>query len=220
MRRLLGLLLLLLVLFPSPTLAQDPPPRIGPFVVDLHASLPRFPNDVLQLAESRGFDTTAVLPGRGFGLQVGAHFYVLRVKVISFGLGAEFATVQASQKPVTSSTGSTGSTVPATEEHFSTFAPELSFNFGNGHGWSYLSGGLGTSTWALVATGQPKGPADEERLQTLNYGAGARWFAKSHLAFSLDLRVYVISPGTPFIAGKLGSPRMSLFVIGAGISVK
>jgi outer membrane protein with beta-barrel domain len=213
MRRVIGLLLALVALFSSSAFAQEPPPRIGPFVVDLHASVPRFPNEDAQLAASRGL-SLAQLPGSGLGVQVGAHVYFLRIKVITFGVGAEFAAGRASQTPEPTST------LAATEEQFRTFAPQLSFNFGNGHGWSYLSGGLGRSTWAIVPEGRPKGPADTESLKTLNYGGGARWFAKSHLAFSLDVRIYVISPGTPYFAGALGGPRTNLFVIGAGISVK
>jgi hypothetical protein len=213
MRRVIGLLLALVALFSSSAFAQEPPPRIGPFVVDLHASVPRFPNEDAQLSASRGL-SLAQLPGSGLGVQVGAHLYFLRIKVITFGVGAEFAAGRARQTPEPTST------LAATEEQFRTFAPQLSFNFGNGHGWSYLSGGLGRSTWAIVPEGRPNGPADTELLKTLNYGGGARWFAKSHLAFSLDVRIYVISPGTPYFAGALGGPRTNLLVIAAGISVK
>jgi hypothetical protein len=213
MRLTVVVVLVLAVFRSSSARAQDPPPRIGPFVVDLHASVPRFPGDDSQLALSRGL-SPAQLPGSGLGIQAGAHVYLLRVKAITFGLGAEFATGRASQMPDASSG------LAPTEERFTTFSPQLSLNFGNGHGWSYLSGGLGTSTWAIVAEGQPKGPADLERLKTLNYGGGARWFAKSHLAFSLDVRIYVLSPGTPYFPPALGSPRTNLLVIGAGISVK
>jgi hypothetical protein len=213
MRRLIGPVLALLVLSSSPALAQEPPPPIGPFVIDLHATVPRFPGDDPQLAASHGL-STAQLPGRGLGLQVGAHLYFLHVKAITFGVGAEIATGSSSQTPDSTST------LAPSEEHFSTISPQLSFNFGNGHGWSYLSGGLGRSTWAILPTGIEKGPADLEPLKTLNYGGGARWFAKPHLAFSLDVRIYVISPGTPYFPPALGSPRTNLLIIGAGISVK
>ena len=43
---------------------------------------------------------------------------------------------------------------------------------------------------------------------------------KTHLAFSFDVRLYAINPGTPFVLGALGSPRTTLLVIGAGISIK
>jgi hypothetical protein len=206
-----------LVLAATIARAQGPPPRIGPLVIDLHATVPRFPSDDPQLAQSRGMPL-AELPGSGLGIQVGAHVYLLRVKAITFGVGAEFAAGRARQTPDTSASPST--TLRPVEERFSTIAPQLSFNFGNGHGWSYLSGGLGTSNWAVVPEGQEGFPADSEKLKTLNYGGGARWFAKSHLAFSLDVRIYVISPGTPFISGAPGSPRTNLLVIGAGISIK
>ena len=35
-------------------------------------------------------------------------------------------------------------------------------------------------------------PVDEDPIGTINYGGGARWFAKKHMAFSLDVRFYEI----------------------------
>jgi hypothetical protein len=83
-----------------------------------------------------------------------------------------------------------------------------------------VSGGIGVSNWALVPQGQEGFPADSESLKTINYGGGARWFIKPHLAFSFDVRFYAINPGTPYLAGTLGSPRTTLMIIGAGISLK
>jgi len=198
--------------------AQEPPPRIGPFVFDLHMTVPRFPSDDPQLLQSRGLSTGQQLPGTGLGGQAGAHLYFLHVKAITFGIGAEVAAGRSRETPLTSAP-------KPTTETFATFSPQLSFNFGTGHGWSYLSGGLGTSVWALVPDGSEKGPPDVERLKTLNYGGGARWFVKPHLAFSLDVRIYVMSPGTPYTPPDVttqrpGGPRTNLLVIGAGISVK
>ncbi|HJZ71980.1 MAG TPA: outer membrane beta-barrel protein [Vicinamibacterales bacterium] len=213
MRRLFAALCGFLLLSSASASAQEPPPRIGPFVLDVHATVPRFPSDNAQLAASRGL-SPAQLPGTGLGIQIGAHVYVLRLKAITFGLGAEVATGRATKTPDPSSG------LAPTEERFSTFAPELSFNFGNGHGWSYLSGGVGAANWSIVPEGHEKGPADLERLKTFNYGGGARWFVRPHLAFSLDVRIYVISPGTPYFQGALGGPHTNLLIIGAGISVK
>jgi len=196
-----------------PVLAQDPPPKIGPYVVDLHATIPRFPQDQ-QLAQSRGM-SLAELPGSGLGVQVGVHVYPLRWRAITFGIGGEFATGRAKQTP----TAAQVSLRPSTER-FTTLAPQLSFNFGTGNGWSYISGGLAQSTWAVVPKGQEGFAADAEKLKTINYGGGARWFMKRHLAFSFDVRFYAINPGTPFFAGALGSPRTTLLVIGAGASVR
>jgi hypothetical protein len=98
-------------------------------------------------------------------------------------------------------------------------SPQLSFNFGSGHGWSYLSAGLGRSQWSLHPTSESAGAADAEVLPTFNYGGGARWFIKEHLAFSFDVRVYQVQPGSPFGANP-GSPLAQVLTIGAGVSVR
>jgi hypothetical protein len=204
---------LIALLAASRALAQDPPPKIGPFVVDLHVTVPRFPQDQ-QLAQSRDM-TLAELPGNGLGMLVGVHVYPLRWRAVTFGLGGEFATGRARQTPTAAQT-----TIRPATERLTTITPQLSFNFGTGNGWSYISGGLGRSTWAVTPQGQEGFAADSERLKTISYGGGARWFMKTHLAFSFDARFYAINPGTPFVAGALGSPRTTLIVIGAGVSVR
>jgi len=204
---------LIAMLAANRALAQDPPPKIGPFVVDLHATVPRFPQDP-QLADSRDM-MLAELPGSGLGVLVGVHVYPLRWRAVTFGLGGEFATGRARQTP----TAAQATLRPATER-LTTITPQLSFNFGTGNGWSYISGGLGRSTWAVTPQGQEGFAADSEQLKTISYGGGARWFMKTHLAFSFDARFYAINPGTPFVAGVLGSPRTTLIVIGAGVSVR
>ena len=67
--------------------------------------------------------------------------------------------------------------------------------------------------------GQEGFAPDSDRLRTFNYGGGARWFMKSHLAFSFDVRLYSINPGAPYF-GFLGTPRTLLMIIGAGVSLK
>jgi len=218
-RDILGLALVALLSTAAPARAQDPPPRIGPFALDLHATVPQFPNENAQLADSRAMDI-AELPGHGLGVQASAHVYLLKVKVVTFGIGGEFAASRARKTPEAGAVSTSGRVLRPSEERFSTFSPQLSLNFGNGHGWSYLSGGIGISNWAVVPEGQEGFGADSESLRTINYGGGARWFAKSHLAFSFDVRFYAINPGSPFIANQLGSPRTTLMIIGAGISLK
>jgi hypothetical protein len=142
------------------------------------------------------------------------HFYPLRWRAMTFGIGGEFTAGRSRQTPAAGV-----EFVRPAEERFVSIAPQLSFNFGTGNGWSYISGGLGQSTWSIVPEGQEAFPPDSERLKTINYGGGARWFMKSHLAFSFDVRFYAINPGTPYF-GFPGSPRTTLMVIGAGISVK
>ena len=115
--------------------------------------------------------------------------------------------------------GSAKETTTRKLERFQSLGSQLSFNFGSGTGWSYISGGIGTSTWSLQPTGTAETPQDTERLKTINYGGGARWFAQPHLAFSFDVRFYAVNPGSPSL-GLPGSPRATLLIIGAGVSVK
>ena len=70
-------------------------------------------------------------------------------------------------------------------------------------------------------------PPNSDPLKTINYGGGARWFIKPHVAFSFDVRFYAINPGTAgtaLIQGVLtpfdGTPRTALLIIGAGLSLK
>jgi hypothetical protein len=193
--------------------AQDPPPPLPRVVVDLHGLVPVFPNDATQLAASRALTVTE-LPGAGFGVRAGAHVYFLKYRGVTFGAGGEVLRGTSSSTPVDPTSG-----LVAADERLTSVGSQLSFNFGTGHGWSYVSGGIGRSRWSLHPAGAAETSADSESLPTVNYGGGARWFAKAHLAFSLDGRIYEIQPGTA-IGARPGSPRTRLFVFGAGISLK
>ena len=207
-----------LVSFARPALAQDPPPRIPWVVVDVHASVPKFSSDDADLAASRGL-SVAELPGTGIGGQIGLHVYPLHTKVVTFGLGGEIAIGRSQNTPPPGVKQPDGVTpLRPAEERFMSLSPQISLNFGNGSGWSYLSAGLGQSTLYLAPEGTTNYERNEDKLKTLNYGGGARWFIKPRLAFSFDVRVYAINPGFADIYP--ATPRMTLLVIGAGISVK
>jgi hypothetical protein len=198
---------------PYPSRAQDPPPPIGPFVVDVHGNVPMFGAESA-LAPSRGLSANE-LPGTGLGLDVAAHLYPVRWRAVTFGVGGRLFAGRARSGP---SEGGLPAQRGVTER-FLAGAPELSFNFGTGNGWSYISGGLGLATWSIIADGSEPAPADLERLRIVHYGAGARWFAKTHLAFAVDVRFYQNQPG----ASQLDlppTPRSSHMVLGAGISLK
>jgi hypothetical protein len=216
MRALVASLVVFLMFAARPARAQEPPPRIPFFVIDLHGTVPKFPSDDQALADSRGM-ALAELPGSGLGVQVGVHLYPLRWHAVTFGLGGELTAGRARQTPAAPAAG--GALLRPSEERFVSIAPQISFNFGTGHGWSYISGGMGQAIWSIVPEGQDGFAPDSERLKTINYGGGARWFMKSHLAFSFDVRFYAINPGTTYF-GFPGSPRTTLTVIGAGVSVK
>lgn len=195
--------------------AQEPPPRLPIVVVDLHGVVPNFSDDP-RLAASRGL-SQAQLPGLGIGGAVGAHVYPLRWRAVTFGIGGQLTVARAHRSPASSGQPPLA---PVTER-FTSIAPEVSFNFGTGDGWSYLSGGLSTSTWSIVPDGAASVPGDDEALKTINYGGGARWFAKAHLAFSFDVRFYAINPGTSNGSPSgTGSPRTTLVILGAGVSLK
>jgi hypothetical protein len=204
-----------------PASAQEPPPPIPHFVVDLHGVFPGFPVEQA-LADSRGLGPSGLseLPGRAFGGDIAVHVYPFRWRAITFGIGARAMGARATKEP----DPIPGSTLVAVTEKFSYIGPELSFNFGTGSGWSYLSAGINASHWSVIpklpdGTDAPPQPPDEERLKTITYGGGARWFARPHVAFSFDVRFYAINPSSPY--GPLPvSPRTTLLVIGAGISIK
>ena len=198
-------------LITSPASAQDPPPPIGRFAVDIRGSFPGFPGGAA-LAESRGM-AESELPGRGPGVEIGAHVYPLHWKAMTIGLGGQLLLARAASNAVASA-GVRGATAT-----LASFSPQLSFNFGNGDGWSYVSGGIGATTWSLVPDGAMPLAIDETRLQTVNYGGGARWFAKPHVAFTFDVRFYDITSGVAG-AGYRAHPRTRLIVMGGGVSFK
>lgn len=189
---------------------QEPPP-IPHFVVDLHGTVGSFPDDP-NLALSRGLDQLE-LPGRGLGGDLAVHAYPFKYRAITFGIGGRVTTLRAHR------TQEASSLLRPVTERFTYLGPQLSFNFGTGTGWSYISGGIAASTWSVVPDGSMAQPPDEERLRTIDYGGGARWFAKPHLAFSLDVRLYAINPSSP-APGLSSGLRTTLFVVGVGVSLK
>src|SRR5262249_6665190 len=153
-------------------------------VVDLHANIAQFPSDSQVLADSRGLNV-AELPGPGFGGDIGVHVYPLRWRAVTFGIGGQVTVARSRQKP------DEGTGLRAVTARFTSVAPQVSFNFGSGTGWSYVSGGIAGSKWSIVPDGFSSPlAADNDTLKTINYGGGARWFIKRHLAFSFDIRFY------------------------------
>ena len=182
-----GLLALIALGFGGTSAVAQSAEPIGWFVADLRASVVPFGQDPA-LAASRGFDPT-VTPGIGLGLDAGAHVYFYRWRVITFGVGATLHTSVADRPAKEDDLDPTG---PTLRKRFTAVAPQLSFNFGGRNGWSYISGGVGPSRLLLFSLDGAE--PDQRRSNAVNYGGGARWFVRDHLAFSLDLRFYSISP--------------------------
>ncbi|MCC7415675.1 MAG: hypothetical protein IT176_00930 [Acidobacteria bacterium] len=195
--------------------AQEPPPRLPPFVIDLHGTFARLPAADAELRASRSLNP-GELPSRALGGDAALQVFPVRYRGVTFGIGGHV--VYSRGRQAAPAERQSPFLRPVTER-FVTGGAQLSFNFGTGDGWSYLSGGIGTSVWQIVPDGGEALPADEERLETFNYGGGARWFIKRHLAFSVDVRFHAIDAGTP-TPERFGSPRTTLMVVGAGVSLK
>jgi len=198
--------------FAPRAIAQDePPPRIGLFVVDVRGTVPLFKTDAA-IATSRDLMATE-LPHVGLGADAGLHVYPIKLKGITFGVGGQFTVARSHATPPAALA------LKSVTERFVALSGQLSLNFGAGDGWSYLSAGVGPSWWSIVPDGAAEKLADKDRLRTVNFGGGARWFAKPHLAFTFDVRFHQIDPGFPH-GGLPGTPRTKFIIVGAGVSVK
>jgi len=175
--------------------AQEPEP-IGRFVLDLRGA------------------RASYLTSSGFGFDVGVHVYPVRWKTVTLGIGTGF---MASRGSGAASAEAAAALAPEVETHFRALAPQISFNFGQRKGYSYISGGIAQSSYYTTAGGAPVANGPDVRIKTINYGAGARWFWNDHLAFCLDFRLYAINP-TPAVGELEGTPRMTRLVISSGVS--
>jgi hypothetical protein len=207
-------------------LAAAAPP--GPYTVDIRGAISGLPADA-------GFYPSAPtgtnVPGRGPGLDVGAHFYPWQLGIARLGMGVALLRARGSASAAVASagTGTSAATTPDADMTLTALTPQLSFNFGTSAGWSYLSAGVGrariasaTSAFGTATSEDGVTAADEVNSgfrNSVNIGAGARWFAKPRLGVSFDLRVLVISAGR---AGAIrpATPRATVTVGSVGISVR
>src|SRR6266545_5503823 len=138
----------------STAIAQDVPAEklpIARYVVDARADLPKFKQDAA-IATAIG---TGVLnlPTRGFGVVAGAHWYPVRVGIMTLGVGGEWV---AARRSHTLNTGTKAAPVNVTANaRFSTVAPQISFNFGSRNGYSYISGGIGKANFTVERNDKP-----------------------------------------------------------------
>jgi hypothetical protein len=216
--RLIGLsVLAALVGSPRMVAAQDVPPEnlpIGRYVADARIDLPKFKQDP-SIASGIGV-TTLNLPTRAFGFVVGAHWYPARLGIVTFGIGGE---IVSARRGHTLNTGTETTPVNVTvNSRFSAISPQISFNVGSRDGWSYISGGIGSSTFTAERMDKPL-PDQTSRSKTINYGGGARWFAKKHLAVSMDLRFYAVNPQEP-TSTRPAYPRMTIMAFSVGAAVR
>ena len=207
----------------SPALAQTKE-RIGLFVADARGASVGLPAAV---GWTPAVPTGTDVPSRGFGIDLGAHVYVLRMRWASIGLGAAWVTAESTTTPPETSTtpGSTATdlTIPEVTTRFTTLAPQVSLNFGHSLGWSYVSAGLGGSkveSEATLATGTTTfSPVKTGWVKSLNWGGGARWFVNDHVGIGFDLRWHKLNP-LPATTTNVGGPRVTMLVAGAGVVLK
>jgi hypothetical protein len=214
-----GLLVCLAIAAPAAAQQQQKEP-MGRFAADLRGIFARHKAEP-SVATELGV-TPGNLPARSVGLAAGAHVYPWRGNKIVLGFGGEFVmgrgsraldVLDANGKPTAPPTKG-----PTVRRHFTSIAPEISFNFGHRNGWSYISGGMfGRSK---LYTDRADAPAtNAPQRKTLTYGGGARWFTSEHLAFSVDFHWYSVAE-QPAAAGLVLQPRTTLLVLSGGIAIK
>ena len=190
---------------------------ISRYVVDARGSLARFKQDSA-VSQGLGVDAST-LPTRGLGITAGAHVYPLRFRRITFGVGVEYARAGDSKTTTITNTETGEETEgPTITTRFTSFAPQLSLNFGRDEGWSYLSAGIGRARITSENEAQPVTDT-ADRTQVINYGGGARWFNSPRMAFTFDIRWYAISPrdATTTVPAY---PRAKFMVLSAGVAFR
>ena len=206
------------------------PSSPGPYVIDIRAAMSGIPSSSRFHPE---LPSTTLVPKRGFGLDAGAHVYPARLGPARVGFGVNVIRVRgtaataaaSSSTTTTATTTSTGALSAADPISVATtttvVAPQVSFNFGTRDGWSYLGGGYGVARVHSAASGTVAGPLkgsatvvrDDGRAAAVNYGGGARWFVRDHVAVGFDLRFErIAADGT--------RPSAKFFVASVGVSVR
>lgn len=186
---------------------------IGRFAADVRITWARFKEDP-GIAAALGV-SAANLPTRGLGLVMGAHWYPLRLRGVTVGVGGELLSARDTRtlQPTTED----GEEGPTVQTRLSSISPQVSLNFGKKDGWSYISAGIGSAGFTSERIDVPVG--DGTRARTLNYGGGARWFTNKRLAVSIDLRFYSVS-AQPAAPARPAFPKSKMMVISGGIAVR
>ena len=211
----------------SAAAAQEPPETepIGRFVLDARAVVPRFQADPI-LASALDVVVTN-MPKQGFGYAVGGQVYPFRKGPVTFGFGGEVmvSTASLTLEPTTEG----GEPGPTVNRKLTVVSPTVSLNFGKRQGWSYLTGGVGYSTFTLEREAEPT-PPDIIVIGTpvvdptpqplaINYGGGARWFLTRHIALTMDLRFYRIQ-AQPAGVTRAAIPKTRVLVLSIGTAFK
>jgi hypothetical protein len=209
-----GLAVLMIATAFAPRASAQEKETLPIVAADVRVTFPNF-KSTPDVAVALGVDSKE-LPGHGLGLVFGGHVYPWHKGIVTFGFGGEVLTSRGSN--TVEPANETDPKGPTIRTEFSSVAPQVSLNFGKREGWSYLSGGLG---WARLSSEREDRPetTSAPRVKALNYGGGARWFAKKHLAVSLDLRFYQVDAQAA-VANRPAYPKVTMVVASGGVSFK
>lgn len=191
----------------SPASAQPREP-LGGVIADLRVVSSTLPTSV-------GWAVPAPTPGslvptRGLGGEVGAHVLLGPGRFRRLSLGATGLLAEGR---------STGVDAPTIATRLSVVAPHLGMNFGHRDGWSYLSIGAGLASVQSKVKDTTAAADPTDWGTAFHYGGGARWFLREHIALSLDLRFWALTPraATPTRVKGAATTR---FAFGAGLSFR
>ncbi len=151
----------------------------------------------------------AVVPGRGFGVEGGAHLLVGPGRHRRLGVGVTGLVAQGRATGL--------EPAPTVTTRFFAAAPHVSVNFGHGLGWSHLSLGAGLAKFTSDYAGGSAEPS--EWGTAIHYGGGARWFVSEHVAVSLDLRFWALTP-RPASGTRPSAPATTRVALGAGVAFR
>jgi hypothetical protein len=196
---------------PTPQVVPLKPAPLPWFVIDARGGFSSLGQDPITAA---GLGQLAAdMPSRAKTLVVGAHVYLIRQGGFKLGFGAEAVRGTSSNQRLDSTGNETG---PIIRRRLEGVTGQISLNFGKGKGWSYITAGAGPMKFESYLNDAKPTRAGET---TLNYGGGARWSFTSHLAFNIDLRMYLLRPAVAsFDAPARARKRIAL--LSAGISIK
>ena len=221
MRRVAMAALLWLGVCASAAAQTAAPDRPGPYVVDVRGTTVSLPQTA---AFFPPMPSSTAVPSRGWGLDAGAHVYLVQLGAARLGIGGILVRARgtaAPAKPATTSGSSTAApaTTPDVAALWTSVAPQVSVNFGSRAGWSYLSAGIGrakltTRTSAFGTT--PARLLDSGTRSSINFGGGARWFTGAHLAFSFDVRFHMMGAG----GEETATPGATLLAASVGMSLR
>lgn len=170
--------------------------RPGPWVLDVRGVTSPVPQEPVFYPT---LHSSALVPERGFGLDIGAHVYLFNLGASRVGIGLGALNIRSKTAPPASVPTTPGEKpIPrqSIELDLRTVTPQISFNFGSRDGWSYVSAGVGKTDIVARTREVLIGRRETSGLNSLNVGGGARWFLTSHLAFGFDLRFHRLSAGT------------------------